>query len=66
MLIDGPINRPRQGKVVNLAQQPSMDSSQEQQKLGLKTGLEIGLQHRSKGTMCQTGLGTDSPTAQLK
>lgn len=66
MLIGGPTDRPRQGKVVNLAQQPSTDSSQEQQKLGLKTGLETGLQHRSKGTMCQTGLGTDTPTAQLR
>lgn len=66
VLVAGPIDRPRQGKVVNLAQQPSMESSQEQQKLGLKTGLETGLQHRSKGTMCQTGLGKDTATAKLR
>ena len=42
---------------------PSRESHQEQQEAGLQTGLETWLQYRSEGSMCETGLGTDSSTA---
>lgn len=44
---------------------PSRESRQEQQETGLQTGLETRLQHGSKGSMGEMGLGTNTLTAQL-